>query len=394
MDFLMPGIDGIQACIRIRATPHLSDIPIIVVTARNEAEVLESAFAAGALDYIEKPVRRNELLARVGSLLKLKAEVDARMAREQELLELKRELEERNQELRRLSSLDGLTGIANRRQFDETLQREWRRAARRGASMELMILDIDNFKQINDRHGHACGDEVLRQVARLLGKVVQRPGDLAARFGGDEFIVLMPDTGVAGATVLAERVRAGAAGILVQIEAEESFQKVTFSIGVAAVVPPQQGAAAESLLSAADAALYRAKRAGRDLVLCHNDPAGGMPPHAASKPRAAEASLNVPQSREDKSIADLVPGYIEHRRRDVQEILLALDRSDFESIEVRGHDMKGTGKSYGLDAVTEFGTILERAAAGQDVQKILTYVTQLSDFLDMTSPRTMQVSLD
>jgi len=382
MDLSMPGTDGIQACRRIKSTPHLTDIPIIVVTARTEFDTLESAFSAGALDYIEKPVNRLELLARVGSLLRLKAEKDARMAREQELLEVKQELEERNQELRHLSSLDGLTGIANRRQFDETLGREWRRGARDSIPLALIMVDIDHFKEYNDRHGHSCGDEILRQVAGLLREVVRRPADLAARYGGDEFAILLPATEAAGAQILAEKLRAGAAELRLPIEEGGSLPKLTLSIGVAAAHSSHHHATAESLLLAADAALYRAKRGGRNRVVVVQVQPGGEPRVDSAEPQAESARDGALPPQTDDLIKDLLPGYIENRRRDIRDIRQALDRTDFESIRIRGHNMKGTGKDYGLETVTDLGAVIEKAAAAGSRDRILSCLALLSAFLD------------
>jgi len=379
---LFPGTDAIQTCRLIKATPHLTDIPILVVSARSESEALESAFSAGALDYIEKPVNRVELLARVGSLLQLKSETDARKAREQELLEVKRELEETNQELRRLSSLDGLTGVANRRQLGETLEREWRRGARDSVSMALIMMDIDRFKEFNDRHGHACGDEILRQVAGLLRDVVRRPADLAARYGGDEFAVLLPATEIAGARILAEKLLAGAAELRVPIQEDGSSPKVTLSIGAAAAHHSLRPATAESLLAAADAALYRAKRGGRNRAVIVKVQPGGEPREDSAGPQGESARDEALPPRADELISDLVPGYIENRRRDIRDIQQALEQTDFETIRIRGHNMKGTGKDYGLETVTDLGAVIERAAAAGSRDRILSCLARLSAFLD------------
>ena len=153
----MPEMSGIEACRQIKAVERFRDTPIMMVTVKTDPVDLQLAFAAGALDYIGKPINKIELLTRVRSVLRLVHEIDRRRAREQELLEVMRQLQEANQMLLRLSSLDGLTGITNRRQFDDFLDQEWRRAVRELTPLSLIMLDIDRFKSYNDTLGHTVG---------------------------------------------------------------------------------------------------------------------------------------------------------------------------------------------------------------------------------------------
>src|SRR5262249_32268612 len=153
MDIVMPEMDGIEACRRMKVYDPLKDVPIIIVTASTDVEALQLAFSAGAMDFITKPLRKIELITRVRSALKLKHEMDHRKAREQDLLQVTSELQERNEQLRRLSSMDGLTGISNRRRFEDYYEQEWRRALREERPLSLIILDIDFFKLYNDNYG-------------------------------------------------------------------------------------------------------------------------------------------------------------------------------------------------------------------------------------------------
>src|SRR5262245_29419142 len=168
MDVMMPGMDGIEACRRIKAHERLRDIPVLMVTGRTSPEDLQDAFAAGAMDYITKPVNAVELLARLRSALALKREMDCRKGREEDLVQLTQKLEEANRALERLSLLDGLTGIANRRYQESFLNREWLRATRSSAPLALIMADIDFFKNYNDTYGHQRGDDCLKQVAHAL----------------------------------------------------------------------------------------------------------------------------------------------------------------------------------------------------------------------------------
>jgi diguanylate cyclase (GGDEF)-like protein len=263
LDVVMPDMDGISACRRIKAEPRLREVPVIMVTAQSDVDSLHEAFAAGAMDYITKPIREVELLARVRSALALKHESDRRRKKEEELVKLARQLALANQELKLLSNRDGLTGVANRRFFDQELAREWNRAQRAGASLAVLMIDIDHFKLYNDRYGHQQGDECLRAVARALAAQVGRPGDLLARYGGEEFAAVLPHTNVEGALKVAETMCQAVRGLAITHRASLVDDHVTISLGLAAVVPAQE-LSRMALLKAADQALYQAKHQGRN----------------------------------------------------------------------------------------------------------------------------------
>ncbi|MGH7231951.1 MAG: GGDEF domain-containing response regulator [Nitrospiraceae bacterium] len=256
LDVVMPGTTGIQACRRIKAIDRFRDIPIIMVSVQADAGNLQLAFAEGAIDYIRKPVIKAELLARVRSVLKLIQEMARRKAREQELLEVMQQLEAANRRLQQMSSLDGLTEISNRRRFDEFFQQEWKRAVRDAIPFSLILFDVDFFKTFNDTYGHLTGDECLKRVAGAVSGALNRPGDLAARYGGDEFVVGLPGTPAEGAARVAEAIRQN-------VEALEIG--VTLSLGVATMFP-DLNALPETLIAAADEALFQAKQDGRNRV--------------------------------------------------------------------------------------------------------------------------------
>lgn len=265
MDTLMPGMDGIEACSFIKATEHLRDIPIIILTAKAEVENLQLAFAAGAIDYITTPPNKVELLARVRSVLRLKHEMDRRKAHEQELLEVTKQLAEANQTLLRLSAIDGLTGIANRRRFEEFLDLEWRRMLREAMPLSLILLDIDFFKAYNDTYGHLGGDDCLKQVAKALTGTLSRPRDLVARYGGEEFVVVLPGTHAKGAAFVAETLRTKVEALNIPHIHSPVNDRVTISLGVATVIP-SRNSSPEMLIAAADQALYQAKQEGRNRI--------------------------------------------------------------------------------------------------------------------------------
>ncbi|HEX3037317.1 MAG TPA: diguanylate cyclase [Thermodesulfobacteriota bacterium] len=265
MDIIMPDMDGIEACRMIKAVEYMRDVPIIIVTATSEIKYLQMAFAAGAIDYIIKPLNKFELLARVRSALKLKHEIDSRKARERELLNVKQQLEETNKTLQRLAAQDGLTGVANRRYFDEFFDLEWRRDIRDGTPISLILIDIDFFKAYNDTCGHQMGDECLKRVANELSSVLHRSGDFVARYGGEEFVVVLPNVNSQGAYAVAERLRSAIEALGIQHSQSKVSKHVTLSLGVATTVPKRDSDPA-TLIAAADQALYQAKQEGRNRV--------------------------------------------------------------------------------------------------------------------------------
>ncbi|MEM9154111.1 MAG: diguanylate cyclase [Cyanobacteria bacterium P01_F01_bin.33] len=180
-----------------------------------------------------------------------------------EISRLYKQLSTVNRELQTLANSDGLTGIANRRRFDEVLAQEWRRHSRQSADLALILLDIDFFKAFNDTYGHLAGDGCLRQLAQVLVQTIERPADLIARYGGEEFALLLPETQLAGALHVAERIRAQLVDLNLSHESSGVSDRVTASLGVSATVPTAY-IAAETLVMVADRALYDAKMQGRD----------------------------------------------------------------------------------------------------------------------------------
>lgn len=265
MDVGMPVMDGIETCRRIKAIPHLRDIPVLIITGDAEERTLETAFAAGACDYLTKPVHPAELLARVRSALNLKREFDRCKTRADELARLSKQLQQLNAELQRLAVMDELTGVANRRFFNHRLAEEWGRAVRAEQPLSLILLDVDYFKNYNDHYGHQQGDHCLKEVAAALSHAVRRTTDLVARYGGEEFVVLMPNTDQAGAVAVAEGLRRQVDELGLAHAKSPVYGRVTISLGVATMVPTRD-CRADRLLSAADRAVYESKHAGRNRV--------------------------------------------------------------------------------------------------------------------------------
>ncbi|MBT0960123.1 GGDEF domain-containing response regulator [Denitromonas iodatirespirans] len=269
LDVIMPGLDGFEVARRIRQLEKDGDwTPIIFLTARTSDKDLEYGIEVGGDDYLVKPVSEIVLAAKVRAMQRL---AQMRLS----LLVLTRRLDDANRELRRLTSVDGLTGIANRRCFDESIAREWQRARRNRLPLSVLMLDVDFFKQYNDRYGHQAGDECLKAVAKCLESELKRPADLVARFGGEEFVVMLPETNSVGARRVAEAMRHALASLELPHESSQVADYVTLSAGVATVYPaPEDTGSVASMMEAADRALYQAKKSGRNRVALADQPEG------------------------------------------------------------------------------------------------------------------------
>jgi two-component system, chemotaxis family, response regulator WspR len=264
-DLVMPGLDGLTLVREYRNNPITRDIPIIVLSTKEDPMIKSAAFAAGANDYLVKLPDNIELVARIRyhsrsymTLLQRDEAYRALRVSQQQLLDT-------NLVLQRLMNSDGLTGLSNRRHFDEYLELEWRRAIREQTQMSLMMIDVDYFKAYNDTFGHLEGDEALRQVAKAIRASCSRPSDLPARYGGEEFALVLPNTSPGGARLLAEKLRQTVAGMNIPHMAPREGSTLTVSIGLATVVPGV-GSHSRQLIQSADQGLYAAKNNGRNQV--------------------------------------------------------------------------------------------------------------------------------
>lgn len=258
VDADLPGDAGLELCRRFEEVPCLEDIPRLMITGRPGTLALEVAQATGAGDFVRKPVQAPEFLGRLHAAYALKRQLDA-------CRKHTRELERANGELQHLSVMDELTGIANRRFFNNVMTQEWARSARAVIPLSLIMIDIDFFKFYNDHFGHQRGDACLRRVADALTGVAKRPGDYVARYGGEEFTVILSHTGLQGALTVAEALRTGVEDLNLQHPRSPVHDRVTISLGVASTVPERCGSP-DLLVATADQATYQAKRDGRNRV--------------------------------------------------------------------------------------------------------------------------------
>jgi two-component system, chemotaxis family, response regulator WspR len=265
-DLVMPGIDGLALVRQYREKASTRDIPVIVLSTREDPHVKSMAFSQGANDYLIKLPDNVELLARVRYHSRAYLNQLQRDAAFQALRESQQQLLEKNLELSRLINVDGLTGLNNRRYFDEFAEIEWKRAIREGTGLAILMIDVDSFKHFNDTYGHLSGDNVLQRVARALKACAERPADIVARFGGEEFVFLLPNSTVATPALFGDKVRRSVENLEISHQGLETQQQVTVSIG-AAFSKPSRGDHLAGLVDLADAALYQAKKSGRNRVV-------------------------------------------------------------------------------------------------------------------------------
>jgi two-component system chemotaxis family response regulator WspR len=291
-DLVMPGVDGFTLVRFFRADPETAGVPIIVLSSKEDPRDKSRAFEVGASDYLVKIPDKIELIARIRAHSRSYLLQRERDEAYRALEALKRELEASNLELARLSNQDGLTGLANRRRFDEALEIECRRAARDQNALSLIMIDVDFFKKYNDAYGHIAGDECLRRVAQALAQSARRPADLSARYGGEEFALILPSTPREGAPHVAEAVRCAVEALSIPHAGSSISQHVTLSLGIA-TLDPQHLSTPKTLVEHADRALYDAKRAGRNRWVA-NDPEDGAREELEVEPEVRRASVPVP----------------------------------------------------------------------------------------------------
>ena len=242
LDVVMGDMDGLTVCRKLKANPATCDIPVIFVTAHHDEAAETRGLEAGAVDFISKPINPAIVRARVKTHLTLKAQAD---------------------QLRQWVYIDGLTGVHNRRHFDERLLMEYSRAQRQHAALSVLLIDVDHFKHYNDHYGHQAGDHCLRQIANTLKAQLGRSTDLVARYGGEEFVCLLPDTELASAMMLARQIGAAVQAQAIAHQASPVADVVTISVG-ACSKPAGLDSDAQQLLRGADAQLYAAKAQGRN----------------------------------------------------------------------------------------------------------------------------------
>ncbi|MDH4608999.1 diguanylate cyclase [Pseudomonas sp. BN102] len=250
LDVEMSGMNGYEVCAALKNDPATQDCAVIIVTANTGMEYEIKALEAGAVDFITKPFNPPVVRARVQTHLRLQRQTTL---------------------MRQLANRDGLTGLYNRRYFDEALSLEFERHRRQRLPLAVALIDVDHFKAYNDHYGHPQGDVCLQSVAKAINTVSRRPGELVARYGGEEFAIILPHTDALGA----EKYGGWLCDLVRELRIDHQYSAtapmVTISVGIASLAPPVQGSM-QQLIEATDKALYQAKTDGRDRATVYQWP--------------------------------------------------------------------------------------------------------------------------
>ena len=378
----LPDLDLIVLAFELRELPGLElcgvlatrfpNVPILVLTATNEVASLQAAFAAGAQDVISTPLRVGELDARARHALRRRAAWQSSLQREEQLTLRAHRLEQSKDDLERVACVDQLTGIANRRHFDDLLQLEWRRAIRAGSALSLVILDLDSFHALNERYGHLGGDLRLKRVADAMAHCLRRPSDLLARYGGEEFVALLPDTDTAGACVVAERLRLAVEELQLPHEASR-HAVVTISAGVATGAPSADGDP-ETLVAAADAALFRAKDGGRNRYCAD-----------ATAPSAVTVNRRpwpiCPVAVVDPFLVQRIPNFLEGCTSELRATRDAAKHGEFGNVGRMGRTLEEAASGLGIEALAELGSRVVDASQRAQLDEALEILDELAWYL-------------
>jgi len=244
LDILLPDLDGYNVIVQLKSNEETNAIPVIFITGLSSEEDEEKSFLLGATDYIIKPFKPAAIRARIRKHLEILNQMKA---------------------LEGIGLTDSLTGLPNRRSFEDRMEMEWRRAAREQKPLSFLMVDFDGFKIYNDTYGHLQGDSLLRAAAGVFTAWAKRPADHPARLGGEEFGILLPDTELKPALAIAEGIRAAIEGLRLPVKESKKLSSVTVSIGVNSIVP-QRNNSITDFIAGADEALYAAKKAGKNRI--------------------------------------------------------------------------------------------------------------------------------
>lgn len=270
LDIMMPEITGFEVCQQLKNNTETAAIPVIFMTGLSDTSSKLQGFQLGAADYITKPIHHEEVLARVNTHVKLhklqkklQEEIEIVNKLHKALQEKTQELEKANKILQQQANIDGLTHIANRRYLEETLEQEWLKAKREEQPLSIALMDIDYFKRFNDTYGHIEGDHCLQQVAETIANTLQRPADMVGRYGGEEFMIILPNTPLEGSITIIKQIQKAIKALQIKNARSSVSKYVSLSIGINTIIP-SQNTILKDFIQQTDQALYEAKANGRD----------------------------------------------------------------------------------------------------------------------------------
>jgi diguanylate cyclase (GGDEF)-like protein len=352
------AVDVIVTSVAATQLPQLAatDIPIVAIC---DVDSIDAVHAAGAAVTVTAPLRPRELLGRVRWLLHERTEQRARMNRERHMSETIVALTREKEDLERLVCVDALTGIANRRHALALLGAEWGRSTRENLPLGLVMIDLDCYHAYNEQYGHLGGDTCLQLVCEAMVKCLRRPSDYLGRYGGEEFMAVLPNTDAVGAKLVAERLRASVEALAIPHVASVCAKVVTITAGFASLrVMPDL--TMDRLISAADAALLRAKAQGRNRI-------GGEAPLVRPSRVSAERWQRHEPVFADPWFADRIPAFFAEVHAGARAIVQSLRRDELDHITHVAARLRTTASSLSLPAVELIAGNLERAATAADM---------------------------
>jgi diguanylate cyclase (GGDEF)-like protein len=356
-----------------RFARSVRELPILVVC---EERFIDAAHLAGAVECVTTPVRRRELLGRIRCALRARSEERHRAHRERRLSDAIDVLKREKEDLERLVCVDALTGIANRRHALALLDSEWRRSSREHLPLGLVMIDVDCYHQYNEQYGHLAGDDCLQRICEAMVKCLRRPSDYLGRYGGEEFIAVLPNTDAVGAKIVAERLRASVEGLAIEHCASACAKVVTISAGFASLRAAGD-LTMDRLIAVADGALLRAKASGRNRI-------EGDAPLVRPMRVSAQRWQRFEPVHADPWFADRIPTFLAEASAGARNIIHALRNDQMHRIQHTATSLRATSRELGLAIVERLTTELERAAIAADVSaaretadELIQYVTHV-----------------
>jgi diguanylate cyclase (GGDEF)-like protein len=371
-----------------RVLGRLRGVPMIAIVPEHRMQV---AFDAGVDDCIARPIRRVELVARARAAIRLRIERARRDKRERRLSQEMRTLQREKHDLERIVCVDSLTGIANRRHALSLLEAEWKRSARDGTPISLVIIDLDCFHAFNETYGHPGGDACLRRVTAEMVMCLRRPSDFLGRYGGEEFVAVLANTDASGARIVAERLRNAVAALQIPHQASTCSEFVTISVGFASA-QPKPDVTHDALVAAADRALLVATADGRNRV------AGDAPalPHPRQR-TSSQPWRRFPPVVVDPWFANRIPQFLATARTELLAVRDACEAGGFDRVRVTARKLKGSAADHGIETIAQLANLLERAARSDDrasIERVIDELEQYVEHVQVTYRRPLERKID
>jgi diguanylate cyclase (GGDEF)-like protein len=355
-----------------RLLSRLRGVPLIVIVP--EAR-MQAAFDAGVHDCVARPIRRTELVARACAAIRTRIESARRSRRDRRLTDEVRALQREKHDLERIVCVDSLTGVANRRHALALFEAEWKRSARDGSPLSLVMIDLDYFHAYNEEYGHPGGDACLRRVAAEMVVCLRRPSDFLGRYGGEEFIAVLANTDASGARIVADRLRTAVERLALPHRGSQCSNIVSISVGFATWQPASSGSL-DTLVQTADHALLTAKSSGRNRVV-------GEAPDVPARPRlSSQPWRRFPIVVADPWYASRIPQFLDTTRGDLISARLAADTGNFERIRTIARKLKGSASEHGIETIGELANLLDQATRSTDRVSIERVVNELEAYVE------------